>query len=107
MATEAIVAKRRAEAESAIQDCVSALGAKFNVATEVQPVSGVRDLELRRVVQLERVAEALQIIVQKANEPAKAAGLAKAEAKSEIKAYTKTDAKNDTKNEPAAKSIRK
>lgn len=66
MATEAAVAKRRAEAEGSIETSVSALAQKFGVEAAIAPVSGVRDLELRRVMQLETVAAVLTLIVETA-----------------------------------------
>lgn len=63
MATEAAVARRRAEAEGAISDCVSALAAKCGVKVAVEPILGVRDLELKRVMQLEGLTAALRQIL--------------------------------------------
>lgn len=63
MATEAAVAKRRAEAESGIEKSVSALAENYGIEPGDRTVSGVRDLELRRVMQLEKLAAVLAEIV--------------------------------------------
>ena len=62
MATEAAVAKRRAEAETRIQTALSALGSMAGVELE-QTAYPVRDLELRRVIGLEQAANGIEQIL--------------------------------------------
>lgn len=68
MATESATAKRRAEAETAINNHVSALADKFEVKLQTNNFP-VRDLEMKRVFQLESLAATLQQIVAAASNP--------------------------------------
>lgn len=66
MATEANKARRQAEAEDVINTHVSALAAKFNV--EMPDAVPVRDVEMKRLIGLEKLGETLGLIVEKINE---------------------------------------
>lgn len=58
MASEAAIARRRAEAETSVNDHVSALAARYSIETN-ETTLNVRDIELRRVIQMETLASAL------------------------------------------------
>jgi hypothetical protein len=78
MATAASVAKRRGEAEMAIKAAVSAIAAKHGVEVSMDAAYNVRDIELRRVMDMEMTAANLTAISEKI-------GGKKAEAKAEPK----------------------
>lgn len=101
MATVASIAARRAMAEAAIKDAVSALAEKHRIEV-TDATYPVRDVELRRVMDLESVASNLGAIVESFAPAKKAPAKEEARAPEEVPADV-AEAAAAVEEEPAAK----